>query len=249
MTFERLLKTAIKLAAVALTAPATWEVAGQLYDGPVQSLVVQVAALVLVEGALLLGWHGLDHAEDKTAAERLLYASIAGVAYVVLFGVALEHGEGLAGVSFRATLGVLLLYSMIQAGVLAGVRLRRASEGNIYEHRKVKRFYLREAIEDAQGTIRLNFLENRLDRDKQRRVIAARFALREQAIEALASQLEAGESQVTARCEGCGRAFEGSNIQQAEARRNGHKAHCKGQAKGQAADSVNGRTSARTAAR
>ena|SRR5689334_3481003 len=55
------LKTLIKLAAVALTSPATVGVASNLYpDDPILRVVVSVAALILVEGCLLLGWEMLS---------------------------------------------------------------------------------------------------------------------------------------------------------------------------------------------
>jgi hypothetical protein len=81
---EKLLRLLIKGAAVALTAPATWAVAGRLYTGWFQSLIVQVAALVLVEGALLLGWHLLDADAGETTLQRGVYAGITLIAYGVL---------------------------------------------------------------------------------------------------------------------------------------------------------------------
>ena len=51
------LETLIKLAAVALTSPATVGVASSLYPAdPILRMVVSVVALILVEGCLLLGW-------------------------------------------------------------------------------------------------------------------------------------------------------------------------------------------------
>ena len=106
----RLLKTLIKFSAVALTSPATVSVAGSLYpDNPITRLVVGIAALVLVEGCLLLGWEMLDsQGKHATMAQRWLYAELTGVAYVALFGIALYHNERAAGLAFRLTLGVLL---------------------------------------------------------------------------------------------------------------------------------------------
>jgi len=50
------LKTLIKLAAVALTSPATVSVASSLYpNNLIVRTVVSIAALILVEGCLLLG--------------------------------------------------------------------------------------------------------------------------------------------------------------------------------------------------
>ena len=69
------LKTLIKLAAVALTSPATVSVASGLYPtDPILRTVVSIAALILVEGCLLLGWEMLDQqGKNATMAQRWLY--------------------------------------------------------------------------------------------------------------------------------------------------------------------------------
>ena len=149
MNLEKLLRSAIKIAAVALTAPATWAVAGNLYDSPIQRVIVQLAALVLVEAALLLGWHMLDNSSSATSAQRMLYAVLTVTAYGVLWTVAIAHGEGLAGIGFRATLGVLIGYSVIESGLLAGVKLRQQADRDITRHRAVKRHRRKLAIDDA----------------------------------------------------------------------------------------------------
>ena len=68
----RTLKTLIKLAAVALTSPATVSVAGSLYpDNPIVRTIVSIAALILVEGCLLLGWEMLDQqGKNATIVQR-----------------------------------------------------------------------------------------------------------------------------------------------------------------------------------
>jgi DNA-binding transcriptional ArsR family regulator len=151
MKLESVLRTMIKLAAVALTAPATWAVAGQLYTAPIQRITVQIAALVLVEAALLLGWHMLDNSASATPGQRGLYATLTVTAYFVLWAVAIRHGEGLAGIGFRATLGVLIGYSVMESGLLAGVKLRQAADRDITRHWKVKTYRRKLAI----GTARL----------------------------------------------------------------------------------------------
>lgn len=137
---EKILRYAIKIAAVLLTAPATIEVAGSLYPDVIwQRIMVQLAGLVLVEGALLLGWHMLDTETKATTGQRTLYAVLAGVAYGVLWVIALAHGEGAVGVSFRLTLGVLLGYSVFESGLLANISFKRTVDRDITKHWKVKR--------------------------------------------------------------------------------------------------------------
>ena len=84
------LKTLIKLAAVALTSPATISVASGLYpNDPIVRTVVSIAALILVEGCLLLGWQMLDQeGKQATVTQRWLYAGLMWVAYLSLFGIA-----------------------------------------------------------------------------------------------------------------------------------------------------------------
>jgi hypothetical protein len=139
MKLEKTIKALIKVAAVALTSPATWTVAGELYTNPAQRLLVQVAALVLVEGALLLGWHMLDTNLNAAPAQRWLYAVLTVVAYLVLWMVAIRHGEGLAGIGFRATLGVLIGYSVIESGILAQIKLKQRADRDITKHLRVRR--------------------------------------------------------------------------------------------------------------
>lgn len=135
---EKILRYGIKIAAVLLTTPATIAVAGSLYpDQPIMRLMVQAAGLVLVEGALLLGWHMLDTEKQATTAQRILYAVIATVGYLVLWVIAVAHGEGIAGIAFRATLGVLLFYSVAESGILAGIKLQRAADRDIAKHWRV----------------------------------------------------------------------------------------------------------------
>jgi hypothetical protein len=138
MDTERLLKSSIKIAAVCLTSPATWQVSGRLYDNPFQRILVQAAALVLVEGALLLGWWKLDNDRQSETPQRVLYATLAAVSYIALWSIAIAHGEGAAGVTFRLTLGVLLGYSVFESGILAGIRLRRSQERNPNRYHAVR---------------------------------------------------------------------------------------------------------------
>lgn len=157
MNLEKLLRSTIKIAAVALTAPATWAVAGNLYTAPLQQLIVQLAALALVEGALLLGWQMLDTNSKATTAQRVLYAGVTLVAYGVLWMVAIAHGEGLAGIGFRGTLGVLIGYSIFESGILANIQIKRQADRDITRHWRVKRYRRRLAIADAKAAADMEF--------------------------------------------------------------------------------------------
>ncbi len=155
---EKLLKNILKLAAVALTAPATLEVASGVYpDHPIYRLMISAAALLLVEGALLLGWYQLDTDHKATTAQRWLYAAVAVVAYIVLWIVAIAHHEG-GAVWFRATLGVLLSYSVVQSGVLATVKINREIDRDVSRAGPVQRHRRKLAIADAKDAASTEFV-------------------------------------------------------------------------------------------
>lgn len=165
------LKMLIKFAAVALTSPATVAVASSLYpNDPFIRVIVSVAALILVEGCLLLGWEMLDQ-QGKTATmtHRWLYAGLAWVAYFSLFVVALSHNEGFAGLTFRLTLGVVLLYTSAEAGLLAGIRQDAAADAYITKHRIARKYRRDAAIRHAKLEIDAEYELSRLrpavDRD------------------------------------------------------------------------------------
>ena len=162
----KLLKTLIKLAAVALTSPATVAVAGSLYpDNPITSFIVSVAALVLVEGCLLLGWEMLDNqGKNATMVQRWLYAGLTWVAYIALFGIALYHNEGIAGLAFRLTLGVMLVYASAEAGLLASVKTQKQAERDIMKDWRVKRYARKLARRSAMADLDLTVKMRQLDR-------------------------------------------------------------------------------------
>ncbi len=166
MNTEKILRAAIKLAAVCLTAPATLAVASSLYsEMGLFRWVVAGACLVLVEGALLLGWQLLDtQGKTATSGQRGLYAALVVVSYVVLWLVALAHGEGLAGIAFRSTLGVLIVYSLAEAGILANLKQDRDVLRDATRDRKVRRHQKRLAVKDAIASLDVEYSL----KDKQR---------------------------------------------------------------------------------
>jgi transposase-like protein len=167
---------------VALTAPATWAVAGGLYTAPVQQVTVQLAALVLVEGALLLGWHLLDTDVGETNLQRGVYAALTVITYGVLWAVALAHGEGLAGIAFRLTLGVLVGYSVVEAAVRAGIKVNMKADDNILMHRAVKNDWRRKAKEDAIADNSAHFEIERAKRAARTEVEHERIRLLKQRV-------------------------------------------------------------------
>jgi len=161
------LKTLIKLAAVAITSPATVSVAGSLYPtDPILRVVVSIAALILVEGCLLLGWEMLDQqGKNATATQRWLYAALAWVAYFSLFVIALNHNEGTAGLTFRLTLGVMLVYASVEAGLLAGVKREGQTDRDIFADWQVKRYARKLARKSAMADLDSTSRMREIDRE------------------------------------------------------------------------------------
>jgi hypothetical protein len=149
------LKTLIKLAAVALTSPATVGVASSLYPADlILRAVVSIAALILVEGCLLLGWEMLDQqGKNATATQRWLYAGLAWVAYFSLFVIALNHNEGAAGLTFRLTLGVMLVYASAEAGLMAGIKQEGRADRDIFIDWQVKQYARKLARKSAMADL------------------------------------------------------------------------------------------------
>ncbi len=172
------LKTIIKLAAVALTSPATISVASGLYpNDPIVRTVVSIAALILVEGCLLLGWQMLDQqGKQATVTQRWLYAGLMWIAYLSLFGIALYHNGGLAGLMFRLTLSVVLVYTSVEAGLLASIRTEDQADRDIFKDWHVKRYARKLARQSTMADLDLTFAMRQLDRQAQEKVYSLQKA-------------------------------------------------------------------------
>jgi hypothetical protein len=128
---------------------------------------VSIAALILVEGCLLLGWEMLDQqGKHATIAQRWLYAGLAWVAYFSLFVVALSHHEGIAGLTFRLTLGVMLIYASVEAGLLASVKHEGQANRDIFTDWQVRRYARKlarkSAMADLDSTARMRQIDREL---------------------------------------------------------------------------------------
>lgn len=164
---DKAVRTAIKIAAVVFTAPATYEVAGSLYPdwSPLARLPIQIAGLVLIEGALLMGWQQLDHNDKAEPAERWLYTAITLLAYVALLYIAVIH-EGWAGWVFRLTLAAVIGYSVLESGILAKLADQRRADRSVDSSRSVRR----EKRRQEQNTAILRY---KLTGERERQLLEA----------------------------------------------------------------------------
>jgi len=99
-----------------------------------------------------------------------MYAGLMWVAYLALFGIALYHNEGGAGFAFRATLGVTLLYSSIEAGLLAEMQRNRQADRDIQKDWRVKRYARKLARQEAMADLVLDTRMRQLDRKMKEKV-------------------------------------------------------------------------------
>jgi len=174
MNLEKALRVSIKVAGVVLTAPATIKVAAIPYQGdPLLVILIPAAALVLVEGAMLLGWHLLDTKQRATPQARTLYAATAVVGYFALWAIAYGNGEGLTGIAFRATLGIAVAFSIVESGVMAGARFKNRMSKQIPSEvvtRRGKRDYLRRlrGVEVYANELRAKYMKDEISKQLKR---------------------------------------------------------------------------------
>ena len=110
--------------------------AGEAYGGAV---VIQIAALVLVEGVFLSSWLLLDMDKVAPTPIRAAYGIMTFVMFSVLIVAGYAHGEGAAGLLFRIALGLAVGLSLYKAGVLELLRLRRKETRGPEHSRAYKR--------------------------------------------------------------------------------------------------------------
>ena len=70
---------------------------------------------------------------NATIVQRWLYVRLVWVAYFSLFIIALNYHEGVSGLTFRPTLGVMLIYASIEAGLLAGLKHEGQADRDSHE--------------------------------------------------------------------------------------------------------------------
>jgi hypothetical protein len=136
---EKYIKHGLKIAGFCFTAPATIAVAGALYpQADLFTWIAQASGLMLVEGVMLLGWWMLDNTPTATPAQRWLYAAMAFIGFVDLTVIAATHGEGWAGLAFRAPLLVAIVYSIVESGILADIHFNTDGARDILKDFQVR---------------------------------------------------------------------------------------------------------------
>ena len=97
--------------------------------------------------------------------------------YLGLWALAIQHGEGLAGVVFRLALGLALVGSIYDAGIVSGLRRDAASDRDIAKDWRVKRHARNLARQDAIAELNAGQQIKALERDARMTIESARIAL------------------------------------------------------------------------
>jgi hypothetical protein len=104
----------VKIASLAVTGPATWVVATELFadiTDPILLFIMRACAVFLIEGVLISNWLLLEFDKDATPEIKMRYGVTAMAMYISLLVIAWKH-EGPTGLVFR----VALLAALIGSG-------------------------------------------------------------------------------------------------------------------------------------
>ncbi len=177
---SKIITITVKIAGLVITAPVTWSVAGLVFRDVQPNnlrLLVQIAALVVVEGVFLASWLALDGDKSAPDAVRVRHAITALAMYLGLWVLAIQHGEGLAGIVFRLALGLALVGSIYDAGIVSGLRRDAAADRDIAKDWRVKRHARNIARQDAIAELDAAQQLKALERDARLSIETARIAL------------------------------------------------------------------------
>jgi hypothetical protein len=110
---QKTLDWGVKVASLAVTGPATWVVATQLFsdiESPMLLFVMRFAAVFLIEGVLLSNWLLLEFDKNATPEIKARYGLTALAMYFSLLVIGWRH-EGPTGLVFRLALLAALIGS------------------------------------------------------------------------------------------------------------------------------------------
>lgn len=138
----------VKLASLAVTGPATWIVAGELFidvTDPTLYFAMRLSAVFLVEGVLLSSWLRLEFDVKADSLLKARYGMTALAMYVALLVIAWRH-EGPAGLVFRVALLAALIGSGWDSYVDTWKRATRRVDRSAINSARVKRHRRKLAI-------------------------------------------------------------------------------------------------------
>lgn len=174
MLYERVNKAlnwGVKLASLAVTGPATWVVANNLFSdihNPIMLFLMQAAAVFLIEGVMLSNWLLLEYDKRATSEIKARYGLTALAMYIALLVIAWEH-EGPTGLVFRIALLAALMGSGWDTYVYTWSKAMVKADKDISSAPAVKRHQRKLSILDARETLTVAYELSQTQRqvDKQ----------------------------------------------------------------------------------
>jgi hypothetical protein len=157
----------VKFASLAITGPATWVIASQLFQdisNPILFFVMRAAAVFLIEGVLLSNWLLLEFDRDATPEIKARYGITALAMYISLLIIGWRH-EGPTGLVFRVALLAALIGSgwdtYVYTWQKATSRIDRAPENAPKVRRHARNLSIKEAImrREAEHTAELAMIK------------------------------------------------------------------------------------------
>ena len=166
---NKLLNWGIKLASLAVTGPATWIVATELFhdvQSPPLLLVMRSAAVFLIEGVMLSNWILLEFDRSATSEIKARYGLTALAMYIALLVIAWQH-EGPTGLVFRFALLAALLGNGWDTYVFTWQKATARADRDITATGAVRRYTRRLAEQDAKHQIDFEYDQRSKDRELQ----------------------------------------------------------------------------------
>lgn len=148
---QKTLDWGVKIASLAVTGPATWLVATELFrdvNSEFMLFVMRFAAVFLVEGVLLSNWLLLEFDKNATPEIKVRYGVTALVMYAALLVIAWRH-EGPTGIVFRLALLAALIGSGWDTYVYTWQRMSASVDRSPENSGKVKRHARNLSIREA----------------------------------------------------------------------------------------------------
>lgn len=141
----------VKIASLAVTGPATWIVAGELFGDVANATLLfamRFAAVFLIEGVLLSNWLLLEFDKKADPAIKARYGLTALAIYLALLVIGWRH-EGPTGLVFRLALLAALIGSGWDTYVYTWQRATSRVDRSAGNAAKVRRHARRLAIREA----------------------------------------------------------------------------------------------------
>lgn len=192
---NRTLNWGIKLASLAITGPATWIVATELFrgvDSPELLFVMCFAAVFLIEGVMLSNWLLLEFDRTATPEIKARYGLTALAMYVALLVIAWQH-EGPTGLVFRFALLAALIGSGWDTYVYTWQKATARADRDINATGSVRRHARRLAEQDAKLQLDYEYDQHSKDRQMQQMISDEKRNLLQEQLR-LAAQLEHKEA-------------------------------------------------------